>query len=132
MEKVLSRIVRKPTNIDQEILKGAGWYEARDRVIRHLENDKVLNKLIRKFTVVDDRVKLIRSTNDMKINFHVLCNSKGHRYAYARTQFILDGERKDFRKYLGREEEVNFEKINLSQLKEYFLDMLKNYLEYQD
>jgi hypothetical protein len=130
MEKVLSRIVRKPNSIDEKILKDAGWFEARERIMYHLQNDEVLRKLVRKFTMVDDHVKLIRSTNDMKINFHVLENSKGHRYAYARTQFILEGERKDFRKYLGREEDVDFKKVNLSQLKDYFLDMLKNYLEY--
>jgi hypothetical protein len=68
----------------------------------------------------------------MKINFHVLENSRGHRYVYARTQFVIDGKRKDFRKYLGKEGEVDPKKIDLSILKKYFLDMLKNYLEYQE
>lgn len=130
MEKVLSRIVRKPSSIDEKILKDEGWFDARDRIMNHFQNDQVLHKLIKKFTMVDDRVKLIRSTSDMKINFHVLENIRGHRYAYARTQFIINGERKDFRKFLGKEDEVDFKKVNLSQLKTYFLDMLKNYLEY--
>lgn len=130
MEKILSRVVRKPSSIDEKILKESGWYDARDRVLHHLENDQKLTRLLKKFTVADDHVKLIRSTNDMKINFHVLENVRGHRYAYARTQFIINGERKDFRKFLGREDEVDFKKVNLSQLKTYFLDMLKNYLEY--
>lgn len=132
MEKVLSTLSRKPSGIDTGELKNSGWFEARDRVFNHMENDRALQKLITRFQVIDDQVKLSRSTKDMKINFHVLQNSRGHRYVYARTQFVIDGKRKDFRKYLGKDGEVELKKIDLSFLQKYFLDMLKNYLEYQD
>lgn len=132
MEKVLSTLSRKPSGLDMSELKNSGWIEARDRVFNHMENDRVLQKLISKFQVIDDQVKLTRSTKDMKINFHVLENSRNHRYVYARTQFVIDGKRKDFRKYLGKDGEVAVEKIDLSILRKYFLDVLKNYLEYQD
>jgi hypothetical protein len=135
MERILSTLSRKPNGISEKEIKDSGWYDARSRVLHHLENDQVLQKLIKKFTVVDDQLKLTRSTRDMKINFHVLENAKGHRYAYARTQFVIDGKRKDFRKYLGLEKEVNldhYRNADLTKLKDYFIDMLKNYLEYQD
>lgn len=135
MEKILSTLSRKPNGFSEQEIKESGWYHARARVIHHLENDQVLQKLIKKFTVVDDQLKLSKSTRDMKINFHVLQNSKGHRYAYARTQFVVDGKRKDFRKYLGLEKEVDLDQYrgsDLNHLKKYFFDMLKNYLEYQD
>lgn len=132
MEKMLSRLSRKPSGISEQEMKAGGWYEAREKVFNHMENDPMLQKLIDKFRIVDDKIKMVRSTRDMKINFHTMENSRGHRYVYARTQFVLDGKRKDFRKYLGREAEVNIKTVNLSSLQKYFLDMLQNFLEYQN
>lgn len=131
MEKVLSKLARKPSGIEVEQLKRSGWYDSRERVFNHMENDRVLQKLIGKFEMVDDQLKLTKSTADMKISFQVLISSRGQRYMYARTQFLVNGKRKDFKKYLGKEEEIDLEKIDLSFLRKYFLNMLKNYLEYQ-
>ena len=132
MEKILSKLSRKPSGIDEVTIKESGWYDARERIFDHLEGDQVLQRLIKKFNVIDDRMKLIKSTKDMKITFHVMQSSYGYEYTYARTQFVIRGKRKDFRKYLGKTEEVDLKKIDLSFIKKYFLDVLKNYLEYQE
>lgn len=132
MEKILSKLARKPSGIELEQLKSSGWYDARDRIFDHLENDHVLQRLIKKFNVIDDHMKLVKSTKDMNITFHELESMYGVRYMYARTQFVVNGKRKDFRKYLGKTEDVDLEKIDLSFIKKHFLDVLKNYLEYQE
>jgi hypothetical protein len=132
MEKILSRLTRKISGIEPEELKYTGWHEARARVFDHLENDRVLQKLINKFTVIDDQVRLTRSSNNMKIRIHVMENVKGYRYIYASTYFTVDGKRKEFKKYIGKEEETDVKNIDLKYLEKYFLDILKNYLEYQD
>jgi hypothetical protein len=132
MEKVLSRLVRKPSGIETGELKYTGWNEARQRVFDHLESDRVLQKLITRFTVIDDHVRLTKSSNNMKIRIHVMENVKGYKYIYAGTYFTVNGKRKEFKKYIGREEDVQVEKIDLKYLEKYFLDVLKNYLEYQD
>lgn len=132
MEKVLSKLARKPSGINVQELKSSGWYDSREQVFNYMVNDRSLQKLIKKFEAVDDQIKLSRSTQDMKISFQVLENVKGQRYVYARTVFLINGTRKDFKKYLGREDQVDIETWDLQGLKKYFLDMLKNYLEYQD
>jgi hypothetical protein len=68
----------------------------------------------------------------MKIRIHVMENVKGYRYIYASTYFTVDGKRKEFKKYIGKEEETDVKNIDLKYLEKYFLDILKNYLEYQD
>lgn len=132
MEKLLSKLSRKPSNVDEMEMKESGWYDARDKIFNHLENDKTLEKLIKKFNFIDDHLKLTRSTRDLKISFHVLESTYGYRYVYARVNFLINGKRKDFRKYMGKEEEVDMENIDLNKLRKYFFDMLKNYLEYAE
>lgn len=130
MEKILSKLARKPTGLTEQKLKTAGWYDAREKIFNHLEEDGQLKKLINEFEFIDNKLRLEKSARNMTINFHTLENASGRRYVYARTQFVIDGKRKDFRKYLGKDGEVDTEKIDLFYLKKYFLDVLKNYLEY--
>jgi hypothetical protein len=132
MERVLSRLTRKISGIEPDELKYTGWHEARARVFDYLENDRVLQKLITRFNVIDDQVRLTRSSNNMKIRIHVMENVKGHKYIYAGTYFTVNGKRKEFKKYIGKESEVDVKKIDLYFLEKYFLDVLRNYLEYQD
>jgi hypothetical protein len=132
MERVLSRLTRKISGIEPDELKYTGWHEARARVFDYLKNDRVLQKLITRFTVIDDQVRLTRSSNNMKIRVHVMENVKGYKYIYASTYFTVNGKRKEFKKYIGKESEVDVENIDLFFLEKYFLDILKNYLEYQD
>lgn len=132
MEKVLSRLTRKISGIEPDELKYTGWHEAKLRVFDHLENDRVLQKLITRFIVIDDQVRLSRSSNNMKIRIHIMENVKGYKYVYASTYFTVNGKRKEFKKYIGKEAEVEIENIDLKNLEKYFLDILKNYLEYQD
>ena len=73
-------------------------------------------------------MKFVQSTKDLKIYF-VEQERKGTYYTYARCFFIIDGKRKEFRKFVGNTEELDEKSINMDLLKQIFLKMLKNYLD---
>ena len=131
MIDTLSQLIRKPHKMDDHELNQLGWIKKRDRVLDHMKEDRILNKLLDEFKVVNERLRFVRSTKDVKIYFVEMENGPDT-YLYARTFFNINGRSKEFRKYLGRTDEIQVEKINQDQLKQLFLQMLKNFLEYQE
>lgn len=130
MIEVLSQLVRKPSKATDEELVITGWRDKQKKVLDYMENDPVLVKLLNEFKVANDKLKYIRSKKDVKIYF-VTQEKRGEEYVYARCMFSVDGKPREFRKYLGKSDEVNLNKINVTELKKIFLMMLKNFLEYQ-
>jgi hypothetical protein len=128
MLDTLSQLVRKPSRANDHELELTGWKEKQARVLKHMERDVTLIKLLEDFKVVNDRLKFIRSKNDIKIYF-VTQEKAGEEYLYARCLFSVDGKRREFRKYIGLASEVNQDTIDLDHLKQIFLRMLKNFLE---
>lgn len=129
MIEILSQLVRKPSKATDRDLEITGWREKQTRVLKHMERDLVLLNLLEDFKVANDRLKFIRSKNDVKIYF-VTQEKSGEEYLYARCMFTVDGKAREFRKYIGVTSEVDPGKVNLEELKQIFLRMLKNYLEY--
>lgn len=129
MIEILSQLVRKPSKATDRDLEITGWREKQTRVLKHMERDLVLINLLEDFKVANDRLKFIRSKNDVKIYF-VTLEKGGEEYLYARCMFVVDGKPREFRKYIGLASEVDPGKVNIEELKQIFLRMLKNYLEY--
>lgn len=129
MLEVLSQLVRKPSKATDEELTITGWREKQRRVLDHMENDPVLIKLLNDFRVANDKLKYIRSKKDIRIYFTTQ-EKRGEEYAYARCLFNVEGKPREFRKYLGKSEDVDVTRVDLDELKKIFLMMLKNYLEY--
>lgn len=128
MIEVLSQLVRKPSKVSSDDLVVTGWKEKQTRVIKHMENDPQLIRLLEDFKVANDRLKYIRSTKDIRIYFAIY-EKGGEDYLYARCLFNVDGKPREFRKYLGIASEVNTNKLDMDELKQIFLRMLKNNLE---
>jgi hypothetical protein len=129
MLDTLSQLVRKPSKASDEDLEITGWKEKQRRVLKHMQQDAELIRLLEDFKVTNDRLKFIRSKNDIKIYF-TKQEMKGEEYLYARCMFTIDGKSKEFRKYIGVADQINVNKINTDELKQIFLRMLENYLEY--
>lgn len=126
MVELLSQLSRKPSKASQEDLERTGWNRARARVIQHLEKDPVLDKLLRDFTVANNKLKFMQSKRDLKIYF-IEQERAGTLYTYARCFFVIDGAQKEFRKYIGKSEELKENHIDHAMLKTIFLNMLKNH-----
>ena len=69
MIDTLSQLIRKPHKMDDQELNQLGWIKKRDRVLDHMKEDRILNKLLDEFKVVNERLRFIRSTRDVKIYF---------------------------------------------------------------
>ncbi len=128
MIDTLSQLVRKPSKATDHEMEVTGWKEKQARVLKHMERDVTLIKLLEEFKVSNDRLKFIRSKNDVRIYFVTQVKS-GEEYLYARCMFTIDGKSKEFRKYVGLAREVNQDTVDLDYLKQIFLRMLKNFLE---
>ena len=128
MLDVLSTLVRKPSKIDEDELEKSGWNQRRKRVLEHMEGDQVLQRLLDEFKVANDRLKQIRSTRDIKIYYTEL-EKAGTYYTYARCIFNVNGKQTEFRKYLGKSDELNQDDVDEDFLKQIFLNKLKNFLE---
>jgi hypothetical protein len=128
MLDTLSQLVRKPSKATDHELDITGWREKQARVLKHMERDVTLIKLLEDFKVSNDRLKFIRSKKDVRIYF-VTQEKNMEEYLYARCMFTIDGKSKEFRKYIGLAREIHPENVNMEELKELFLRMLKNYLQ---
>lgn len=126
----LSQLVRKPSKVSEDDLAVVGWRNRQAKVLMYIEQDPVLMDLIREFKVANDRLKFIRSKKDIKIYFTTQ-EKAGEEYTYARCMFTVDGKPREFRKYLGKAEDIDIKRVNVTELKKIFLVMLKNFLEYQ-
>ena len=91
-----------------------------------MESDRVLQQLLEDFRVANDKLKLIRSIRDIKI-YYLDTVKAGESYKYARCMFNINGKPKEFRKYLGRTDDI--QEIDEGELKKIFLTMLRNFLE---
>jgi len=128
MLETLSQLVRKPSKANDHELELTGWKEKKARVLKHMEKDQVLIKLLEDFKVANDRLKFVRSKNDVRIYF-VTQEKGGEEYLYARCMFTIEGRPREFRKYIGLASNTNPETVDMEHLKEIFLRMLKNFLE---
>lgn len=126
MVELLSQLSRKPSKASQHDLDRSGWTRARARVIQHLEKDPVLAQLLRDFTVANNKLKFMQSKRDLKIYF-IDQERAGTLYTYARCFFVVEGKQKEFRKYIGKTEELKENHIDHAMLKTIFLNMLKNH-----
>lgn len=124
----LSKLVRKPSKVDEAELDKMGWTTRRNKVLVHMERDQVLQRLLADFKIVNDRLKQIRSTRDVKIYYTEL-ERAGTYYTYARCIFNVNGKQTEFRKYLGKTDELKPGDIDEDFLKQIFLNKLKNFLE---
>lgn len=128
MLEELSSLVRKPSKIDEAELNKSGWSTRRNKVLDHLEKDRVLQRLLADFKIVNDRLKQIRSTKDVKIYYTEL-EKAGTYYTYARCIFNVNGKQTEFRKYIGKTEDLKPGDVDEDFLKQIFLNKLKNFLE---
>ena len=124
----LSTLVRKPSKVDEAELEKSGWITRRNKVLDHMQKDRVLQRLLADFKIVNDRLKQIRSTRDVKIYYTEL-EKAGTYYTYARCIFNVNGKQTEFRKYLGKTDELKPGDIDEEFLKQIFLNKLKNFLE---
>jgi|694.fasta_scaffold15597_23 hypothetical protein len=124
----LSKLVRKPSKVDEAELDKMGWTTRRNKVLVHMERDQVLQRLLADFKIVNDRLKQIRSTRDVKIYYTEL-EKAGTYYTYARCIFNVNGKQTEFRKYLGKTDELKPGDVDEEFLKQIFLKKLKNFLE---
>lgn len=129
MIEILSQLVRKPSKASDYDLELIGWKEKQSRVLKHMQRDEKLIKLLEDFKVVNDRLKFIRSKNDVRIYF-VTQEKGGEEYLYARCFFSIDGKPREFKQYIGIADQVDQDELNLDELKEIFLRKLKNFLAY--
>jgi len=129
MIDTLSQLIRKPSRATEQELELTGWKEKQARVLKHMERDVTLIKLLEDFKITNERLKFIRSKKDVKIYFSIQ-EKNLEKYVYARCMFTIDGKPKEFRKYIGVAGQVNMKQLNMEELKQIFLTMLKNYLEY--
>jgi hypothetical protein len=131
MEELISQMGRRPSKVTDKDLDQSGWARSREKVIQHLDKDPIFLELLEKFGQASNRLKFIQSTRDVKIYF-IDQEKSGTYYTYARCFFVIDGKRKEFRKFVANTEDMGVLKkkhINMDQLKKIFLNMLKNYLE---
>lgn len=128
MLEELSSLVRKPSKIDEAELNKSGWSTRRNKVLDHLEKDRVLQRLLADFKIVNDRLKQIRSTKDIKIYYTELEKADTY-YTYARCIFNVNGKQTEFRKYIGKTEDLKPGDVDEDFLKQIFLNKLKNFLE---
>lgn len=129
MLDTLSQLVRKPSKASERDLELIGWREKQSRVLKHLQRDEKFIQLLEDFRVVNDRLKFIRSKNDVRIYF-VIQEKGGEEYLYARCFFSIDGKPREFKQYLGIADQVDRDRLDLDELKENFLIKLKNFLAY--
>ena len=129
MVEILSQLVRKPSKASDYDLELIGWKEKQSRVLKHMQRDEKLIQLLEDFRVVNDRLKFIRSKNDVRIYF-VTQEKGGEEYLYARCFFSIDGKPREFKHYIGFADQVDRDRLNLDELKEIFLRKLKNFLAY--
>lgn len=129
MIDTLSQLIRKPSRATEQELELTGWKEKQARVLKHMERDVTLIKLLEDFKITNERLKFIRSKKDVKIYFSIQ-EKNLEKYVYARCMFTIDGKPKEFRKYIGVAGQVDMKHLNMEELKQIFLTMLKNYLEY--
>ena len=129
MIDTLSQLIRKPSRATEQELELTGWKEKQARVLKHMERDVTLIKLLEDFKITNERLKFIRSKKDVKIYFSIQ-EKNLEKYVYARCMFTIDGKPKEFRKYIGVAGKVDMKHLNMEELKQIFLTMLKNYLEY--
>jgi|694.fasta_scaffold14149_12 hypothetical protein len=129
MIETLSQLVRKPSKASDHDLELIGWKEKQARVLKHMQRDEKLIQLLEEFKAVNDRLKFFRSKNDVKVYFSTQ-EKGGEEYLYARCFFNIDGKPREFKKYLGIADQVNPDHLDMGELKEIFLRMLKNYLAY--
>ena len=129
MIDTLSQLVRKPSKATDHELEITGWREKQARVLKHMERDVTLIKLLEEFKVSNDRLKFIRSKNDVRIYF-VIQEKGGEEYLYARCFFSIDGKPREFKQYIGIADQVDRDRLDLDELKETFLRKLKNFLAY--
>ena len=127
MLEQLSTLVRKPSKIDEAELDKIGWTSRRNKVLDYMERDQVLQRLLADFKIVNDRLKQIRSTRDVKIYYTEL-EKAGTYYTYARCIFNVNGKQTEFRKYLGKSDDLKPGDIDEDFLKQIFLKKLKNFL----
>jgi len=127
MLDTLSLLVRKPSKVTDRDLEITGWKEKQRRVLKHMQQDDTLIKLLEEFKVANDQLKYIRSKKDVKIYF-VNQEKGGEVYTYARCLFNVDGRPREFRKYIGVADNIDPDLLDIDQLKEIFLRMLKNSL----
>lgn len=125
MLETLSQLVRKPSKISNGDFNTSKWQDARSKVLQHMEDDDKLQELLQHFKVANDNLKMIRSVRDIKI-YYLDAEKGGESYKYARCMFNINGKPKEFRKYLGRTDDI--QEVNESELKKIFLNMLKNFL----
>jgi hypothetical protein len=128
MEELIAQLGRRPSKATDKDLDQSGWIRSRERIMDHLESDAVFQELLADFGQASNRLKFIQSTRDLKIYF-VDQEKGGTYYTYARCFFMVDGKRKEFRKFVGNTEDLNMNGINMDLLKQIFLKMLKNYLD---
>ena len=86
MLEQLSTLVRKPSKIDEAELDKIGWTSRRNKVLDYMDRDQVLQRLLADFKIVNDHLKQIRSTRDVKIYYTEL-EKAGTYYTYARCIF---------------------------------------------
>jgi hypothetical protein len=128
MVELLSQLSRKPSRATEGELKTSGWNKKREKVLQHLEKDKIFLKLLDEFTDANNKLKFIQSTKDLKIYFTEI-ERAGTYYTYARCFFTVEGKQKEFRKYIGKTDDLNQDTVDTDTLKLIFLNMLKNHLE---
>lgn len=128
MKDILSQLVRKPSKATDLELKVTRWDDHQARVLEHLENDQVLQKILEDFRSANDHLKQIRSTREAKI-YYVDLEKAGVKYTYARCVFNINGKQREFRKYLGKADDVIPGKVDEVKLKKIFLNMLKKFLD---
>ena len=61
MLDTLSLLVRKPSKVTDRDLEITGWKEKQRRVLKHMQQDDTLIKLLEEFKVANDQLKYIRS-----------------------------------------------------------------------
>ena len=128
MEELIAQLGRRPSKATDKDLDQSGWLRSREKIMDHLESDAVFQELLADFGQASNRLKFIQSTRDLKIYF-VDQEKGGVYYTYARCFIMVDGKRKEFRKFVGNTEDLNMNSINMDLLKQIFLKMLKNYLD---
>ena len=112
MIDTLSQLIRKPSRATEQELELTGWKEKQARVLKHMERDVTLIKLLEDFKITNERLKFIRSKKDVKIYFSIQ-EKNLEKYVYARCMFTIDGKPKEFRKYIGVAGQVDMKHLNM-------------------
>jgi hypothetical protein len=129
MKDILSQLVRKPSKATDLEIKITRWDEHQARVLEYLENDQVLQKILGDFRSANDHLKQIRSTRQETSIYYTDIEKAGVKYTYARCVFVINGKRREFRKYIGKAEDIDIDKVNEGNLRKFFSNRLKKFLE---